>query len=388
MTDPARVRAIFGSTDMAWLVDRWARRIEQGEPLAGTMRLPKPTASQREALARVTGRYGRGDGLVVDLDDLARQLSETGVADSLLQVVTALRGSVAPRAEARAKAEAAWDTAFGGRGGPGWEDLRRTGLVKRLVGNDPTAGAALLTRAAQILERLPADGLPLAELASTVGDAHALDVGRPLATIVLRIVRAATGVDPTDRRLAWSSVGVEVDPLSTSVLVLGLRARGNALPARLLAECAEAGEPCRLTLRQVRCGIELEGDVIYVCENPSVVLAAAERLGTRSRPLVCVEGQPGSAARVMLDAAGARVRYHGDFDWPGVRIASGVLLRTGGTPWRFDSTAYASAPKGIELTGSPVDAPWSPGLAEAMVACGQAVHEEAVVGALLDDLEQ
>lgn len=386
MIDAPRLRALLGGPELDWLVDRLVRRMEQGQTLAGKLRLGEPSPAQRTALARLVGGYGRGDALVVDLDALARLLADGGVASSLAEAVTTLRGPVAVRADAIARVDAAWDAAFAGLDGPGWDELRRTGLVKRLAGDDPAAGAVLLAAAARVLALLPAGGVPLPELASVTGDAHALDPGRPLATVILRVVRARTGVDPVDRRAAWAAVGVEVDPLSSSVLVLGLRARGNGLAARLLHACADAGEPCRLTLRQLRTGLDLDAEVVFACENPSVVLAAAERLGVRSRPLVCVEGQPNSAGRAVLDAAGARIRYHGDFDWPGVRIAAEVLARTGGRPWRFGVADYASAPKGVELAGSPVDTPWEPELAAAMAAVGRAVHEEVVVGALMEEV--
>lgn len=386
MSPDDRLRAALGSPELAWLVDRLARRVELGHTLDGKLRLGEPTERQRAALARLTGTYGRGNALVVDLDDLASRLSAAGVVASLHLAVTTLRGPLVVRADAAARLEAAWDQAFDGLDAPGWQELRSSGLVKRLVSGDPLAGAALLAQAAAIVALLPASGIPLAEVAAATGDAHALDPGRPLATVVLRLVRGMTGADPADRRAAWASVGVEVDPLSSSVLMLGVRARGTGLVPSILRNCAEAGEPCRLTLRQIRDGLDVEGEEVFVCENPSVVLAAADRLGPHCRPLVCVEGQPGSAVRIVLAAAGARVRYHGDFDWPGVRIAGEVLATTGGAAWRFGARAYQDAPKGMDLAGAPVETPWDGDLADGMRSCGRAVHEEAVIGTLIADL--
>lgn len=83
-----------------------------------------------------------------------------------------------------------------------------------------------------------------------------------------------------------------------------------------------AGRAERLTLQdlqedtlQFEAGIE-----VFVCENPAVVLTAAERLGTGSRPLICTDGHPNTAVFVLLErlvACGARVRVRGDFDWEG-----------------------------------------------------------------------
>lgn len=389
--DRERLLQWLGGPDTAWLLDRMVKRLAGGQPLAGMVRIADPTEAQRESWARLVGERVRGGGLRLDLDALNQLVVEAGMTSSLEAAVTVLRGPVENRRQAGQDKASAWDLAFGNPPANEealWADLRQTGLVKRLVSDDPIAGAALLRQAAQLLGLLPAQGLCLQELAvAVVGDAHGLDPGRPLASVVLRAVKLRTGVDPSERRLAWASVGVELDPLSASVLVLGLRAQGDGLVARLLQACADAGEPCRLTLRQLRREpLVVEGDCVFVCENPAVVLAAADRLGPRCRPLVCVEGQPGSAARLVLAVVGTRARYHGDFDWPGVRIAADVLAMTGGQAWRFDAAAYERAPKGMELLGASVGTAWDSGLREAMLASGRLVHEEAVISELLGDL--
>lgn len=93
---------------------------------------------------------------------------------------------------------------------------------------------------------------------------------------------------------------------------------------------------------------------VYVCENPAVVAAAAERLSAGCAPLVCVEGQPKAAAHRLLGQlveAGARLLYHGDFDWPGLAIANQLFNRHGATAWRFQAAGYEVAPKGKTLIG-------------------------------------
>ena len=86
-----------------------------------------------------------------------------------------------------------------------------------------------------------------------------------------------------------------------------------------------------LTLRQLRCHDEaLPAGPVRICENPVVIAAAADELGSRCTPLVCVGGQPSAAVWRLLDllaAGGAQFRYHGDFDWGGIRIASAVRRR-------------------------------------------------------------
>jgi uncharacterized protein (TIGR02679 family) len=69
---------------------------------------------------------------------------------------------------------------------------------------------------------------------------------------------------------------------------------------------------------------------VRICENPVVVAAAADELGARCQPLVCVGGQPSAAGWRLLEllaAGGAEFGHHGDFDWGGVRI--GVRSTTG-----------------------------------------------------------
>ncbi|MFD0382401.1 DUF2399 domain-containing protein [Streptomyces stramineus] len=70
-----------------------------------------------------------------------------------------------------------------------------------------------------------------------------------------------------------------------------------------------------------------------------------------------------------LPAGGARLLYHGDFDWGGLRIA-GVLLRTvPWHPWRYTASdcraLVAATPSSRPLTGTPAEAPWDLALAPA-----------------------
>lgn len=56
----------------------------------------------------------------------------------------------------------------------------------RSLGRDPARAQQLLVATDIVLRRLPEEGLPRSQLAAeTLGDAHALDTGRPVATLVL-----------------------------------------------------------------------------------------------------------------------------------------------------------------------------------------------------------
>lgn len=78
---------------------------------------------------------------------------------------------------------------------------------------------------------------------------------------------------------------------------------------------------------------------MLVCENPSVVEAAADRLGAPCPPLVCLYGRPSVAAWAVLDAvaaAGGVLRVSTDRDAAGNQIAAEVLARFGAervVPW-------------------------------------------------------
>ena len=132
---------------------------------------------------------------------------------------------------------------------------------------------------------------------------------------------------------------------------------------------------------------------VHACENPAVLRRAAGDLGRSARPLVCTEGQPSTAfhrlAAAITRADGA-LRYHGDFDWPGVGIGASIIGRHRATPWRFAAPDYEAAIKAdadhARLMGSSRPTPWDPALAETMTAHGRAVSEESVAATLIADL--
>ncbi|MFD5727507.1 DUF2399 domain-containing protein [Streptomyces sp. NPDC058368] len=91
----------------------------------------------------------------------------------------------------------------------------------------------------------------------------------------------------------------------------------------------------------------------------------------------------------LLADRGAALRYHGDFDGEGIRIAAYVIERTGAYPWRMTAADHRSAivrnahgPRPGRITG----APWDPELAEAMTEHDIAVVEELVADVLLEVL--
>jgi uncharacterized protein (TIGR02679 family) len=409
--DAERLRRLLGTDDLRWLVERVRSQLAEGRPLTGGVTLSDASEAQRQAVARLLGRpVGRGTSLSVSLPALAAVLARGGLAHDLAAAVTALTGPVPNQPAARAVEAAAWAVAFtpvagAVRARPAlaeWADrLRTTGLLRRLAPGDPGRARRLAQQAVAVLDRLPLDGVPLSVLATTAaGDGHALDHDRPLSTLVLHAAAALGGVPDGDgaewRHTVWSSVGVLSQELTGPVLTLNLPGDTATVTGRALALWREAGQPVHLTVRQLLRHppeLRLGGRAVFICENPTVVSEAANRLGPTAAPLVCASGHPAGAATLLLRRlaeSGAALRYHGDFDWPGVTIARGVISRFGATPWRFDAVAYRSAVTGGRggepLRGAPVDASWDAGLTEAMIGLGVRVEEEAVIDDLLSDL--
>lgn len=406
--DFPRLQRTFSSPALSWVLERLRQRLERGQPLQGVLTLRNATADQREAVDRLLGRPPtRGSSLSVDLGQLEATLRHAEMCRTLAEAAEALLGPVANKRLARAECAAQWLQLFDDQrcrmnGNPrrmNWlADLQATGLLRRLSRDDLDRARSLLQQAMRVLEALPCQGVPLAEFAANIlGDSHALDAGRATATLVLRAFGEEDGSEGAhaveNRRDAWAAVGVMLDELSTPVLTLNVRADGDSLTGRSLNLHAAAGEPCRVSIRQLlRHPPRFDPQTlraVYMCENPTVVAAAANRLGARSAPLVCIEGQPKTAARLLLDgltAAGIRLLYHGDFDWSGIRIANLIISRHGAAPWRFDTHSYRTR-KGTKLLfGEPVPASWDADLMPGMVAVGRALHEEQVLDDLLGDL--
>jgi uncharacterized protein (TIGR02679 family) len=408
--DRARAQALFGEGS-AWIVDRVQACLERGRPLPGRLRLTAPTDAQRDALERLTGRRPTAaDSISVEVAELERILHRAGIADDLGALVVALRGPVVDRAAAAAAEQQRWTEVHEALRAEAeqvhaslavWADeLAATGLLRRLA-VDPDTASRLTGQALAVLRRLPTDAVPLAQLAATtLGDSHALDDDTALSTLVLRGIEAVTGLprrDPSaaERRALWARVGVLLDELSAPVLVAGLRPMGDGLLATTLRMHADAGEPCRITLRMlVRHPADWSswsGRQVLVCENPTLVAAVADRCGVATPPLVCTDGQPSGAVQALLGQlaeAGAALHFHVDFDGGGIRIGNLLVDRFGATPWRMGRADYelAAASAGRPLGAAPPEASWDHDLTGAIVAHGRAVHEEQLLDEFVDEL--
>jgi uncharacterized protein (TIGR02679 family) len=404
--DRERLVRLLGGEDIAWLVDRCRRRMERAQPLTTSVTLAGATSRQRAAVHRLLGRSPRpGSTLTVSLSAVDEVVRRSGACpDGLAAAIVALTGEVTDRVAADADYERRWRAAFAPLEAAvaarteltGWlAGLYSTGLVRRLAGA-PESAAPLLADLVKVISNLPAAGEPLGRFAArTTGGAHGLDPDRSLATLALGAARSLSGLPDGSgaewRREVWASVGVLRDEVSSTVLTVGLPGDAHTSTGRVLAACHETGQPAVLTLRQlVRDPPRLRVPEVFVCENPVVVATTADRLGAGCLPLICTNGQPGAAVLHLLrqlTSGGTMLRYHGDFDWGGLRIGNVVFARVPAVPWRFRATDYRTvADRGRELAGTPVVAAWDGDLGAAMGEVGVAVEEEHVIDDLVTDL--
>lgn len=246
----------------------------------------------------------------------------------------------------------------------------------------------------------------LAQLATAcTGDAHGLDPGRLATVLVLRAAAAALDTHPPETaeqvRELWMRLGVSPDEVSGTVMVWALRPPGQDAWSQMMRARADLGLVTHLSLHELRTAAAHQQwaptqETVSVCENPQVLQAAAR--AACPRPLICTSGYPATAGWTLLRgllAQGVRLRYHGDFDWPGMSIAA-HMIAAGVAPWRLGAEDYhhavnlavssATAADAVVLTGAAVATPWDPALAESMLDTGTVVHEEALIDLLLADL--
>jgi uncharacterized protein (TIGR02679 family) len=191
----------------------------------------------------------------------------------------------------------------------------------------------------------------------------------------------------------WARAGVLVNELARPALFLNLPVRHRERVANPLGEPGYAS--LRLLLRSPPAWA-VDGSEVFICENPNLLAIAAQQLGERCAPLVCTDGMPAAAQRTLLAQladAGARLKYHGDFDWPGLQIGNHVIRVCGARSWRFGATDYQHAlgcasHAEHRLAGMPVAASWDALLAPAMQARGLALAEEGLAAVLLQDLQR
>lgn len=388
-------------------------QVERLGRVGGTVQLDPLAEDEASALAGLLATLHRrtrprpGRPFRLPLRDLDVALRTTRFALSLTDALELVGAPLdlrpQRRSRERAAAATAWDAALAhplcvrDERARAWvEWLRRRGSLARAAGPN---GFSMLALALDLGDRLPHE--PPRErtrLASELtGDPHALDDNRPLSRLLLAQLAARACVErpavAVERRALWERFGVTTDQASADVLTLGLRPLGSGPLARSVLLLH--GRHFRLTVGQLaREPLHFEPGDVFVCENPTVLTAAEERLGDTCPPLVCTGGWPNAATWTLLATlrdVGATLHYHGDFDWDGVRIAGLLRERFDAQPWRFDATAYRAGIKRHRGQTRPLDGrparegPDAP-LIAAMRETGVELHEEAVLEDLLGDL--
>ena len=404
---------LLGGDGLSRLRASLARRLTKSDNNSGHVKIRDISGEERSALERLLGCPGRFKAhaavRTTDLESMLIPLGFSGLRDALERVV----GPLDSRRQEQEALTKTWngvrDFAFERLHArfcdrEATDDAFRQGLIKRLSGNDPIRCRTLIVEAAHVLDALndrdrnAEDSGDVrvywsrAELAArTLGDSHSLDVNQPLN----RFLRLVSGRREEPDADFWQTMGVSCLATSSTALILNVRF-ASGVCAKAANAGADAGEPFRMTLRALRDNpLAAVTDEVSICENPAVLEAGADRWAADCRPIICTEGQPSVACRQILrilNEAGARLRYHGDFDWGGVRIANGLFREFPAlTPWRYDVAEYerlATDPMGgFILQGNPVDAVWDPFLRPLMERERRGYHEELSLADLIDDLK-
>jgi uncharacterized protein (TIGR02679 family) len=309
------------------------QRLEAGHGMAGSPMRVSLTDAERDQVGKLLGTKWVLSGRQVGAKALAEAIRTLGT--DLETLLTATGGTLRNRPAARAASlrdaederALATDT-LAAAGVPtssaaSW--LARRGL--------PRAGSGqlleLAERCALVWRRLPGPAgstvLLTVLAAAALGDPHALDRGSAAAVGVLRLLGYDAPATAESWRAAWEESGVDCDPVSSRVLVLNLILRGEAASCRLTE--AAGAEPLWLTWRSLMGTFHSDAPDVHVCENPSVLIAAADQLGARSLPLVCTNGRPSAATRRLLTglaADGTTLHVRADDDVSGQEIVCGL----------------------------------------------------------------
>lgn len=366
----------------------------------GRLTLPDLTAEGRRRLGILVDARIAASRRTVALDTVAAGV-ERLTGDTVVDALTALgcaptgrheaalarrnarqqRRDALEHATAAHLSDAAWASA--------WRDAAWTdGLFARATAAEVTTA---VRRVGQVLA-LAGSARSRTEVAAQLfGDAHALDTSARLTTLVTRALTTRDG--PGDERTAWERAGLPLDLVSAPVLTWALPVRGADGVAHAMRTMTAAGLPMQLSVLALRASplTVAPSTPVLVVENPRLVEAAAER--RLAAAVLCTNGNPTTApslAIAQLRSCGARLRYHGDFDAPGLAMA-GRARDAGCQPFRMfaedylDALAEASA-AGVELphdSATKPTTPWDPTLAIAFDEHRAVVHEERVMDEVL-----
>lgn len=265
--------------------------------------------------------------------------------------------------------------------------LRATG-----IGDSDAPTRRLIDALAKAAQHIPAEPpISLAKLShDCAGDPHFFDLDTAAGARLVAAIAELTGrKEPTRpdliRRLLLDA-GVIADRLTATVLLYQVSAVGHGPIDRRLRD---SNAPVALTLLDLtKNPPTLARQILTVVENPSIIEAA---MASGSRlPLACTSGHLGSVDHELLQLAvnqGIHLRYAGDLDDPGLKIAEYVRQTYGAELVAMDTaivTAAGPVPSLIPL--DPFPQPADAELAAALRTTGNVIFQEndVVLSKLLD----
>ena len=276
---------------------------------------------------------------------------------------------------------------------------RATGATgaTRTTGATGATGAAdttSTTRSVGAADAIGARGAAMSRVdlaARLFGSAHALDAGTRLEAGATRALAHRLGAGQA--RDLWERAGAHLDLTSGPVLTWRLPVASTSRLAPLVDQATVLGVPLHLSQFALRTHpvTPAPGADVLVVENPRIVEAAAQ--ADSATAVVAANGNPSGAVRLLLSQlaeAGARLRYHGDFDAAGLAICA-RMHAVGLVPWRMDADDYLAAldaadSEGVDLPVNDTPAPptpWHPVLRAVFDRERRIVHEERLLATLI-----
>ncbi len=321
-------------------------------------------------------------GVSVPVRELLRVLG-IGPCQLLPLVERATGTPVVSRAEARRDAaelrQELWAYAEGELPG-------LSGLIARMraagISGDDTSVRRLIGALAAVVRQLPHEPpVSLAKLShDCAADPHFFDLDTYAGTRLVSAVAELTGHPEPTRpdliRALLFEVGVIADRLTATVLLHQVQVTGDGPIDRRLRD---SDIPVALTLLDLTQNPPiLAAQVLTVVENPSI-LEAAMVSGSRL-PLACTSGHLGSVDHALLQLAvdqGVQLRYAGDLDNSGLRIAEYVAQTYGARLVTMDAATVAAAgPEPSMVPLSPLPAATDPELTKALRRSKYVIFQE------------
>lgn len=169
----------------------------------------------------------------------------------------------------------------------------------------------------------------------------------------MRAALRADGGGPVEEDAVSDALEQLADPSWGNLLAFPDSSRVTALEdfyrRRMLYQMSRPGEAAERALAQYDAALGTRGSLQSVALEDIVVLL------THLRDTVAEHqaGVPADAARThqaLRSLREAGCRYHGDFDWPGLRIAHALHQRIPWTQWRYTAADYVAVVEGTPLS--------------------------------------